>query len=512
MKKETGRRRPAKKSSASKRCLAASSKKKGARDLPAKRKKSQPAQPDSLIVSPVAHPAVEPTPVYELISPQRISFTRSDTNALRVPDQADNLLEAAQLQWALGEWTALAELQARQLEHHPDRAMLILLSAAARFQIQDRETGQLYVQQALRWGCDRSRVNRVLASGVARNLARAAGLQGSSQKSLALLNLSWSLGIGCAGAPAVAIQAWMNELDASPPLRLPPRARVADSRRQIEPEKASGWPNLSRTGHRQPRYIRSIHHFACTGGTLFAKCLAGCRGAVVLNEISPLNRRDLTRKGAYAFSPRDIISLLYQSNLPVTRPLVSRLFANSLETTVKYLDKIGKYLILRDHSHTAYCDDKALPDDPGLLDMLGERFTVFSALTVRHPLESFISLTASGWLHFSPPTLEEYACRYLRFLKAHASLPLFRYEDLVQKPEQTLRELCDALQMPFGREAFETLGTYQFSGDSGRTASVIEPRPPKMPSEQLLQEAASSESYQILCQLLAYPPRNSSGA
>ena len=41
--------------------------------------------------------------------------------------------------------------------------------------------------------------------------------------------------------------------------------------------------------HRKP-VIRSIHHLACTGGTLFAKCLASMHNVALISEVNPFNR------------------------------------------------------------------------------------------------------------------------------------------------------------------------------------------------------------------------------
>ena len=62
----------------------------------------------------------------------------------------ENLLEKARTQWQFGDWESLASLDRDTLQHHPDRAKLVLLAAAGRLQVgQDAEARQ-YIRKWLR--------------------------------------------------------------------------------------------------------------------------------------------------------------------------------------------------------------------------------------------------------------------------------------------------------------------------------------------------------------------------
>lgn len=58
--------------------------------------------------------------------------------------------------------------------------------------------------------------------------------------------------------------------------------------------------------------IRTIHHMACTGGTVFSKCLAVMPNVALLSEVNPLNRY------GSAFEPTNPLLLLERSYRPLT--------------------------------------------------------------------------------------------------------------------------------------------------------------------------------------------------
>lgn len=55
----------------------------------------------------------------------------------------------------------------------------------------------------------------------------------------------------------------------------------------------------------QKEQIRTIHHFACTGGTLIAKCLASMPNTQFISEIEP--HSNMTSKAK--FTPTNFIEL-----------------------------------------------------------------------------------------------------------------------------------------------------------------------------------------------------------
>jgi hypothetical protein len=105
-----------------------------------------------------------------------------------------HLLEHARTQWQFGDWHSLAKLDRDTLQHHPDRAKLVLLAAAGRLQIgQDSEARQ-YIRLAQDWGCSKKYISQVLISGVHNSIGMAAAMGAQHQR--AALHFEEAISIG----------------------------------------------------------------------------------------------------------------------------------------------------------------------------------------------------------------------------------------------------------------------------------------------------------------------------
>lgn len=256
----------------------------------------------------------------------------------------------------------------------------------------------------------------------------------------------------------------------------------------------------------EPAPVRTLHHMACSGGTLIAKCLALQPNVLLLSEIDPLSPFgiDPRRPG---FAPSDMIRQVRQALRPLPEAAIAEIFAAELAALAGYCSRHGLRLVLRDHAHSHFCHGAAVPDRPSLRDLAARGHALRSAVTVRHPLDCFLALADHGWLHFAPPTLAEYARRHRAFLEAHAGLEIFRYEDFVADPETVLRALCAALDLPCAGHRPELLEAVRLTGDSGRAGSRIAPLPRRPVSGTLAVAAVESADYQRLCARLGYDPR-----
>lgn len=252
---------------------------------------------------------------------------------------------------------------------------------------------------------------------------------------------------------------------------------------------------------RKPEPIRTIHHFACSGGTLFSKCLAATANTQVLSEIDPLSTIPTPD-----FAPSDLIQKLRYSVRGVSDALLLDIFTAGLQVLYKHSCKFGDRLVLRDHSHSHFCTDQEIDQRPTLLQIVQEHFPVLSVVTVRHPLDSFLSLTYNGWVHFNPATLDEYSRRYQMFLDAYEGIDVFKYEELTTSPQGVQAKLCAALQLPFDLDAHELISIFKLTGDSGRTSTVIRPLKRRVIPDEIALERQSSVNYIGLCQRLGYEP------
>ena len=251
--------------------------------------------------------------------------------------------------------------------------------------------------------------------------------------------------------------------------------------------------------------VRSLHHFACTGGTLIARCIAALPNTQTLSEINPLSRLHL-RWPRKPFFPTDILADLHMSARPVSHELIIEVFCAGLLRLRDGLAQQGQHLVIRDHAHSQFCTDPDQITRPTLRQMLLPHMTVLSVVTLRHPLDSFLSLDAQNWTHFSPFTIEEYCTRYIAFLEAYEGVPQIRYEDFVADPVAGLDRICTLLDLPRDPCALDMIEAISLSGDSGRSNSNINQRPRRPVPGHIAEQIKTSAAYDRLCMICDYDP------
>ncbi|MEL6806195.1 MAG: sulfotransferase [Pseudomonadota bacterium] len=252
-----------------------------------------------------------------------------------------------------------------------------------------------------------------------------------------------------------------------------------------------------------PPVIRSLHHMACSGGTLIAQMLGAQANVRLLSEVNPfstqLDKRQL-------FRPSDVSFLARHGTRPVDQRIVQELFEAEVGVLASRSHQSGHILLLRDHAHSAYCLGTEPQKAPKLHDILTSRFETRPLVTVRHPLDCYLSLQANGWLHFTPATLDEYARRVRMFLHDHGDIAVLRYEDILADPEARMKGACDALDLPFDPQTLTPNSAIALSGGSGRHTARLGARPRRPVPVALRRMATRSPDYQELCARLGYAP------
>lgn len=250
--------------------------------------------------------------------------------------------------------------------------------------------------------------------------------------------------------------------------------------------------------------IRTVHHLACTGGTLIAKCLAAMPNVQLLSEVHPFS--DMPSKSQTRFFPTDLTQLALTSTRGVNNKLVADIFRAGLSALHEDSRQRGLRLVLRDHSHSQFCFGPLEPESDGLREVLIGEFDLRSIVTVRHPIDSFLSLINNDWRHFNPFTLDEYARRYLTFLDVFSDCEVFRYEDFTASPEESMQRMCGILELPFNPEFAQTFFAFTLSGDSGRSGTTIKQRQRREVPDELRSDAEKSSLWSQLCERLEYDP------
>lgn len=249
--------------------------------------------------------------------------------------------------------------------------------------------------------------------------------------------------------------------------------------------------------------IRTVSHFACTGGTLVSKCIAAMPNIQLLSEINPFSTMGTVRDKP-SFAPTDIIRQMRQSTRGSSSTLIAEIFLNNVQVIYSESNKKGYHLVLRDHAHSQFCIGAEASTVPTLSDLVSSRFDTLSIVTVRHPVQSFISLRQHKWIHFQPPDFDEYCRRYLVFLRTHANDPIFKYEDLVHDPVPIMRRICKSLGITFSDQFQLLFSTFKLTGDSGRGGETIQALEGKDIDGQLAHEVVNSHHYPLLIECLGY--------
>ncbi len=185
--------------------------------------------------------------------------------------------------------------------------------------------------------------------------------------------------------------------------------------------------------------------------------------------------------------------------VPCVEELASKIFIEDIIKVHEHLDSLGGKLVIRAHSHADYCFEREVPNVDTVTRLLSPHFELKHLVTVRNPIDAFMSLRQNGWVHFSPDSFDEYCERFRRFLNGFEQAEIVSYEDLVEDPRATVKRCSDLLELDFIEDIFDYLDIFKVSGDSGRSGSKIAPRPRKPITDEYRREIMSSPSFQKLC-------------
>lgn len=249
--------------------------------------------------------------------------------------------------------------------------------------------------------------------------------------------------------------------------------------------------------------VRTLHHLACTGGTVISRCIAALPDVRLLSEVDPLSPMP---DPDGRFFPTDLIRMMRLGTRPAGQATEVRMFQAALAVLQADSAAHGLDLVLRDHAHGQFNTGDRLPDRPTLREMVAEIAPVRSLVTVRHPFDSYLSLRKNGWCHFEPATPDTYALRYHAFLDRHADVAVMQYERFTGDPVPWIEQAADILDLAFDPAFLDAFPAITLSGDSGRSSDVISPRPRSPFPEDLRAEAHDSSAFMDLLDRLGYPP------
>ncbi len=249
--------------------------------------------------------------------------------------------------------------------------------------------------------------------------------------------------------------------------------------------------------------IRIIHHLACSGGTILSKCLAAMPNIYLLSEVHPFTELHLGN-GKPKYSPTDISSLIKYADIPNSDELATELFLSNVIKAYEHVRLYGGTLVLRDHTHSDFCLGETSKDHGAVYSLLESHFKIKNIVTIRNPIDAYLSLVKNNWLHFTPASFEEYCRRFIAMTKVYAECDFYLYEDLVKASIPTMEKICQSLNLNFSNYFEYIFDIFRVTGDSGRTSSVIAERTRRYLSPEFLIEIEEAESFKEICKCYGY--------
>ncbi|GLQ54965.1 hypothetical protein GCM10010862_22240 [Devosia nitrariae] len=138
-----------------------------------------------------------------------------------------------------------------------------------------------------------------------------------------------------------------------------------------------------------------------------------------------------------------------------------------------------------------------------LLALAEGGLTPLSIVTVRDPIDSWLSSRENGWLH-EVESFDEYCRRFLLLVRHFEPGKIFRYEDFVRNPQRTTQAICFALELDFDPQFATRMSTIRLTGDSGRKSNEIVPRPRRTMAPEIVREVMASVHYAEISNQLGY--------
>lgn len=255
--------------------------------------------------------------------------------------------------------------------------------------------------------------------------------------------------------------------------------------------------------------LNTIHHMPATGGTIISKAIAAVTNSILLSEINPAASIH-DPNNVLKFKPAGLLEHLVNASGEISPKLKRKYFLCQLEICMTRAMYLNRPLLLREHSIGAF---KFPVNRSVLLKYLDEEsITHQSILSVRHPLDSFISSLKRGWLKrltSDGKNFEEYCQSLLMFSEYMIARPgagVIRYEDFCIAPDTAMKAAGEIYGLDIELDNMKNVMSIPATGLSGRKSETIEVRERQDVSESLSAEAHSSVTYQEYCARFGYEP------
>lgn len=209
--------------------------------------------------------------------------------------------------------------------------------------------------------------------------------------------------------------------------------------------------------------IRIYHAFARSGGTLVNKLLGSDPRHLVLSEVNPAGCFIPVEKQIGEWTDlmdREELTLL--GKLP---------YARQIAFVDKKCKERGRTLIVRDWVTVNFLRHTCEPSEPSMvleqpIYLQREYGEEISLVVVRRALDVYHSFR-KNFVQGSWMTAHYFAESYLSYAKQVANWPIVKLEDLQRNPEETLRRICQCLELDFNESMLTDFSRFgKCSGDN----------------------------------------------
>ncbi len=253
------------------------------------------------------------------------------------------------------------------------------------------------------------------------------------------------------------------------------------------------------------KVLRIIHHWPCSGGTLISKCIASFSNIIFLNEVHPYAYIRYLDTNEKEYLPTDLIQQLSFKKNGSNANICNSAFVGAISEVNDTICKMNKTLVIRDHSYVDFFRGP-LPRKESLIhELFNEKYNLQRIFTIRHPLDSWLSLKENKWdkgIQFN--SFNEFCLRIKIMINAMKDVPIFYYEKFCMEPDKEMKAISDKLNLKFNKSFKSNFFRIKLSGDSGRSSSEIKSRTRREADNEFKNNILKCKNYIDVCSILKY--------